>query len=83
MTVHRHADIFSELVKFEMQWDTQRSRPFPLDNLSVEVDPDQLRWTEFIPRDEPWVAEQGAIAKIHRDVAGQMVGVALSPQRSR
>jgi hypothetical protein len=79
MTVHRHPDIFSELVKFEVQWDAQRSRPLPLDHLSLEVDPDELRGTEFVPCDEPRVAKQGAVAQIHRDVTGQMIGIALSP----
>jgi len=83
MTMHRYAHIFSKFVEFEMQWNAQRRGPIALDNVPVEIDPDELRGSEFVPCDEPRIAEQCAVTKIHGDMTSEMIGVSLTPQGSR
>ena len=56
--------------------------PITLDDAPLQIDPDHLRRPEFGPGDQPWVAQQRAVAEVHRDVTRQVVAVALAPQRA-
>jgi len=71
------------LVQLEVQRDAERRGPVALEDVAVEVDADDVLRTELLPREEPRVAEQRAVALVHRDVAGEVVVVALVPERTR
>src|SRR4029079_11170516 len=53
-----------------------------LQHVAVEVDPDDVVGTELRPGEQPGIAEQGAVALVHRDVAGEVVVVPLVPERA-
>src|SRR5262249_25647998 len=67
----------------EVQRDPERRRPVALDHAPVEVDPDDVARTDLVPGEQPRVAEQRAVAEVDRDVSGEVVVVALAPQRAR
>ena len=52
----------------------------PSTHAAVEVDAQHLRRPQLGPGEQPRVAQQRAVAEVHRDVAGQVVVVALPPQ---
>ena len=60
----------------------ERHRPVALEHVAVEVDADDVLGPQLVPRQEPRVAEQRAVALVDRDVAGEVVVVALAPQRA-
>src|SRR5580704_9592980 len=82
VVVHRPADVGSGLVQLEVEWDAERDGPVSFDDASVQVDAYYLRRPEFGPCEQPRVAQQGAVSHIDGDMPGQMVVVALPPQRA-
>ena len=63
-----------------MEGDSEGNRPFALDDVAVERDAQHVLRTDLRPGEQPRVAEQGAVAEVGRDVAGQVVVVPLAPQ---
>ena len=74
------ADAGARLVQLEVQRDAEGRGPVALQHVAVEVDPDDVVGTELRPGEQPGVAEQGAVALVHRDVAGEVVVVPLVPE---
>src|SRR6516165_2581429 len=82
MVVRGPDDVGTRLVQFQVERDPERHGPITLDDAPLQIDPDHLRRPEFGPGDQPWVAQQRAVAEVHRDVTRQVVAVALAPQRA-
>ena len=80
VVVDGHLHLGPGPVQLEVQGDAERDRPVALDDVALEVDPDHVFGPELVPGQQPGVAEQGAVALVDRDVAGQVVVVALPPQ---
>ena len=70
------------LVQLEVQRDAERCGPVALDHVALEVDADDVVGAELLPGEEPRVAQQRAVALVHGDVAGEVVVVALVPERT-
>ncbi len=82
VVVHRPCHVVAHLVQLEVERDAERDRPVTFDHAAVEVDAQHLGGPQLAPRQEPRVAQQRAVAQVDGDVAGQVVVVALAPQRA-
>ena len=83
MAVHRDLHARARLVQLEVQRDTERRGPVALDDAAVEIDADHVARSDLVPREQPRVAEQCPVTEVDRDVPGEVVVVALAPQRAR
>ena len=70
-------------MQLQVDRDAERGGPVALEHVALEVDADDVVGAELLPREEPRVAQQRAVTLVHRDVAGEVVVVALVPQRTR
>ena len=70
------------LVQLEVERDAERRGPVALDHVALEVDADDVVGAELLPGEEPRVAQERAVALVHGDVTGEVVVVALVPERA-
>jgi hypothetical protein len=83
VVVHRDLDVVARLVQLEVERDAERHRPVAFEEVAVEVDADDVARADLVPREQPRVAQQRAVAQVVRDVPGEVVVVALPPQGAR
>src|SRR4051794_33288060 len=65
-----------------MQGDAERCRPVALEHVAVYVNTDDVVGPKLLPQQQPWVAQERAVVLLVRDVPGQVIVVALAPQRA-
>jgi len=83
VVVERPPDPGPGLVQLQVQRDAERCRPVALEHVALEVDANHVVGAELLPREEPRVAQEGAVALVDGDVAGEVVVVPLVPQCAR
>jgi hypothetical protein len=85
VAVDRHLHIGPHPVQREMQRDAEGHGPVVaveggFDHLPIQIDGDHVLRSQLFPVQQPRVAPEGAVASADRDVTGEMIVVALTPQ---
>ena len=80
MAVDGHHDVVPLSVELQVDGDARWDRPPTGQDVAVQVDLEDVVGPEFVPQEEPRVAQEGAVRLPVGDVPGQVVVVALPPQ---
>ena len=80
VVVHREHDVGAGPVEREVELHAGGGRPLALQHVAVDVDADHVFGPELVPEQEPRVGQERAVFEAVRDVAAEVVVVALAPQ---
>jgi hypothetical protein len=70
-------------VKLQVERNTKGHRPATFNDVSIEINANDVLRTKLTPQKQPRVTQKGPVPKVVRDVALKMIVVALSPEGSR